>query len=402
MPNIQASPRNDLLGFIADKLKSGKSYGNNYEILKQIPLLGGTGLGDLFLGNSPELADDMSYNLSSAIRGGNRATGGLGTYTLDKRSADIGMTLADALGIGTGVAKLGAKGLSSLLNKSGFDASRRAFLEGRSAGLGKSTNEAAIDTASSILSPVNEVLQTPVSRRNVLKGAAAAGGLAATPTLLRNFVKDAEHVVPKVAEHSVDNIVNSTIKHKYNTLSEYLQHINKYVDDNFDSLKGYGDTPTEIQRSLLGEDEFMYDSLKKGDNYWGFDDKEITNRLNQFSPKAKQEMNAVKQLNPNWHSDPEVMKQLGRGTLWTPDGDYKYFTHDIDGMLEDKDVGKYHAQIHDNKSAQDQVARETGGRLTNKGFDTLQEAKKFKDDYWNYVNKERSKPTTSFDDNFPF
>ena len=33
---MQASPRNDLLGFIADKLKTGKSFGNKYEILKQI------------------------------------------------------------------------------------------------------------------------------------------------------------------------------------------------------------------------------------------------------------------------------------------------------------------------------------------------------------------------------
>ena len=43
MPNLQASPRGDLLGFIADKLKAGKSFGNKYEILKQIPFLGGTG-----------------------------------------------------------------------------------------------------------------------------------------------------------------------------------------------------------------------------------------------------------------------------------------------------------------------------------------------------------------------
>lgn len=74
----------------------------------------------------------------------------------------------------------------------------------------------------------------------------------------------------------------------------------------------------------------------------------------------------------------------------------------MDGMLEAENVGKYHAQIYDNNSVQNQVARETSGRLTNKGFDTLQEAKKFKDDYWNYVNKERSKPTTAFDDDFPF
>lgn len=308
MPNLQASPRNGLLGFIADKLKSGKSYSNKYEILKQIPLLGGTGLGDLFLGNSPELTDDMSYNLSSAIRGGNRATGGLGTYTLDKRSADLGMTLADALGIGTGVTKLGAKGLNSLLNKSGFDSSRRAFLEGKTSALNKPTNE----TVTSTLSPIDEILKTPVSRRNVLKGAAVAGGVAVAPSLLRNFSKDVEHVVPKVAE-TLQN------KHMYDSLDEYLADVSHYshVSTDYPGL-----SPREIYKDVLQGDEQLYESMKAGQAQ-GFDEDYMKSLLNQFSPKAKQEMNIFKQLNPNWYSDLEVMKQFDRGTLWTPDGDYK-------------------------------------------------------------------------------
>ena len=275
MPNLQASPRSDLLGFIADKLKAGKSFGNKYEILKQIPLLGGTGLGDLFLGNSPELTDDMSYNLSSAIRGGNRATGGLGTYTLDKRSADLGMTLADALGIGTGVAKLGGKGLNSLLNKSGFNASRRAFLEGKASGLNQPTNEAITST----LSTGNDILQTPVSRRNVLKGAALAGGVAVAPSLLRNFNKYVEHVVPKVAE-TLQN------KHMYDSLDEYLADVDHYSHVSIDHP---GLSPREIYKDVLQGDEQLYESMKAGQAQ-GFDEDYMKSLLNQFSPKAKQEM----------------------------------------------------------------------------------------------------------------
>ena len=310
MPNLQASPRSDLLGFIADKLKAGKSFGNKYEILKQIPLLGGTGLGDLFLGNSPELTDDMSYNLSSAIRGGNRATGGLGTYTLDKRSADLGMTLADALGIGTGVAKLGGKGLNSLLNKSGFDATRRAFLEGKVSGLNQPTNEAITST----LSTGNDILQTPVSRRNVLKGAALAGGVAAAPSLLRNFSKEVEHTVPKVAEHSVDNVVNSGIKHKYNTLAEYFEDIKFKADEEAaiqhaemggDSL-GL-DVPEEFSekwmKHFLKNDESIYKLHKSNAKVYNRPERSLNNlqtklrdkantylEENSFSPQAKQEM----------------------------------------------------------------------------------------------------------------
>lgn len=319
MPNLQASPRSDLLGFIADKLKAGKFFGNKYEILKQIPLLGGTGLGDLFLGNSPELSDDMSYNLSSVIRGGNRATGGLGTYTLDKRSADLGMTLADALGIGTGTAKLGGKGLNTLLNKSGFDATRRAFLEGKASGLNQPTNEAITST----LSTGNDILQTPVSRRNVLKGAVLAGGAVAAPSLLKNFSKEVEHTVPKVAEHSIDNIVNSGIKHKYNTLAEYFDDVTKssskhYQDDldNFEvtlSPKEMDDLYKSHFTERLKQDESTYKLHKSNAKSYNNPERSLNNlqtklrdraniylEENSFSPQAKQEMK-------NWKSGVEKL-----------------------------------------------------------------------------------------------
>lgn len=309
MDNLQASPRNSL-GYLADILASVKGFGDKAHVPDFVPLIGGTGLGELLMGKSPELADDMSYSPSAGIRGGNRATGGLGTYTLDKRSADLGMTLADIVGLTAGTAKLGKMGLNKLADKSGFDATRRAFLEGKAAGAGKPTNEAVVDAASAALSPLDEILHTQVTRRNVLKGAAAAGGLAATPTLLRNFVKDAEHVAPKAVEHVADNVVVNGAKHKFNSLAEYLDDIQNRAKEIFNSPNRAYRAEDEIASDLLHSDEVMYNAAKEhkahlesmfADDY----SQSQLDRLNAFSPQAKKEMNALKDVNPQWRSDPD-------------------------------------------------------------------------------------------------
>lgn len=310
MDKIQASPRTSILGNLADLLMSGKNTANKYEILPQVPLIGGTGLGDLFLGKSPELLDDMSYNMSSAIRGGNRVTGGLGTYTLDKRSADLGMLGLDAYGLGKGVVSLGKHGLNKLLNQSGFNAAKRSFLQGKSAGLTEEVNP----NVEKAISKIDEILQKPVSRRDLLKNSAIVAGVggaaAVVPSVLRKFVKETGEVIPDVVKHSADNIINSEIKHKYNSLIDYFRYINDYADNNFDNLTGFGDTPQEVKKHFFLEDEYMYDSTKNGTNHVYLTDEDKINILKEFSPKAKQEMKALKQLNPNWHSDPEVLKQL--------------------------------------------------------------------------------------------
>lgn len=316
---MQASPRNSLLGYLSDKLATGKGYANKYEILPQIPLLGGTGLGDLFLGKSPEFLDDMSYNMSSAIRGGNRATGGLGTYTLDKRSADLGMTMADMYGLSKGLTSLGKYGAKKLIDKSGFDETRRAFLEGKAKSLAEPTN----DTVSTSIDAINEVLQKPISRRDLMKkSAAVAGGgaaLAAAPSLLRNFAKEAEHTIPKVAEHAADNVaVNTAKKYKYNTLKDYLMDVQEraghdmYYQDEFDF--------PDLLKNKLKEDEYAYKTAKAHKEFddfsqpalgeeWNPINDEMLNRLNAFSPQAKQEMKALKQVygndwyRPNTHDE---------------------------------------------------------------------------------------------------
>jgi len=323
MGNLQTSSRNSILGTIADILSSGKTYANKYEILPQIPLLGGTGLGDLFLGKSPELLDDMSYNISSVIRGGNRATGGLGTYTLDKRSADLAMTMADIYGLSKGISSLGKYGAKKLIDKSGFDETRRAFLEGKAKGLAEPTN----DTVSTSIDAINNVLQKPISRRDLIKKSAivAGGGaaLAATPTLLRNFAKEAEHTIPKVAEHAADNIaVNTSKNYKFNTLQEYLIDAmersghHKYWEPDFDYFP-------DLLKEVLKQDEYAYETAKRfkknygsiqeyqnspqgiWDKQHGFDNAsqgENLHLVDAFSPQAKQEMkNWKKQHGNSWN-----------------------------------------------------------------------------------------------------
>jgi hypothetical protein len=76
----QAQPVvNPTAGKIANLLRQAKDFGNQYEIKNYVPFFGGTGLGDLFLGQAPEEVNRWSYgdypfrNPSSVVgTGGNR------------------------------------------------------------------------------------------------------------------------------------------------------------------------------------------------------------------------------------------------------------------------------------------------------------------------------------------
>jgi hypothetical protein len=76
----QAQPVvNPTAGKIADLLRRAKQFGNQYEIKDYVPFFGGTGIGDLFLGQAPEEVNRWSYgdypfrNPSSVVgTGGNR------------------------------------------------------------------------------------------------------------------------------------------------------------------------------------------------------------------------------------------------------------------------------------------------------------------------------------------
>jgi hypothetical protein len=58
---IRATPQNAALGKIAQTLQSAKEFGNRYEVKPWVPLLGGTGVGDMLMGKAPQEVENWSY-----------------------------------------------------------------------------------------------------------------------------------------------------------------------------------------------------------------------------------------------------------------------------------------------------------------------------------------------------
>jgi hypothetical protein len=110
---LQAPPRRKALGLLADALTSGQEALNTVNL----PYLGG--LGGLLLQQAPQYLQDVSYGMP-AFRGGNVATGGLGTLTPDTRMLDVatlpflGAGAAKAAQLGT---RTVARPIAGLLNK---------------------------------------------------------------------------------------------------------------------------------------------------------------------------------------------------------------------------------------------------------------------------------------------
>lgn len=258
MAEIRNSNRSPSVGEIADFLLYGKSGLNKYEIKKWVPLLGGTGLGDLFMGQAPELMDDTSYyGLNALLNGGNRASGGLGTLQPKRETFDAAMLGMDATGLASLTAKMGGNLSKAALNKMAIEAGN-------------------------------------LSRRKFLKGSAAVAGGAA----LGGLMKLGKETGEQVAKHSTDNVAAKVAKeapkkYKYNSLKEYSDGVKNYVNTNIDNLSGYGDTKEQIMKEILLGDEQLYTSMKAGEAH-GFDNQQIEEILNEFSPQAKAEMKHFK------------------------------------------------------------------------------------------------------------
>ncbi len=294
MADLKAPKRNDVIGRLADILQSGKDTANQYQILPQVPLIGGTGLGDMFMGKAPELINDISYDgLQAAIRGGNTATGGIGTYGARPAVADAALLGLDVAGIGKGLGGLSRRSASAIYDK---------LIEGG----------------------------TSLSRREALKklGALSGGatltgtGLGVARKFLDNAVVEATHAAPKVA----DNVtVSAANKYKFNTLAEYLDDVKMRADehmwDNYDppnvtSYKGHPDYDGDVaawdnnqrkvvQEQLLNEEQ-LYNSHKaaiaagKEPLPWSVEINPMTGEYTTIhadevlSPRARQEMKAFK------------------------------------------------------------------------------------------------------------
>jgi len=193
--------------------------------------------------------------------------------------------------------------------------SRRGFLVGK----------ATADVVHPLEAPLDEILQTPMTRRTVNKGlAAGAAGVAMGGGLLSKFAK-----VPEAAKalETVAPIAEQATKYKYNTLAEYLD----------DAKKGAGDSQywlnegehndqffNELLQKRLKQDEanynnskfFFNDTLKDPKTEQWIDPftgqyqsekflKNIPNTLNEFSPQAKKEMKAYKETVNSYFPDVE-------------------------------------------------------------------------------------------------
>lgn len=58
---IRPTPRNPVLGSVADFVRNVRDLANQYEIKEFVPLLGGMGIGDLLMGQSPEEIEEWAY-----------------------------------------------------------------------------------------------------------------------------------------------------------------------------------------------------------------------------------------------------------------------------------------------------------------------------------------------------
>lgn len=102
---LKNSPRGEISGTLADILLKAKAWADQYEVKDWVPLLGGIGVGELWAGDFPELMDEISYHgWSALVKGGNVATGGLGTLTIDRRALDgifLGLDVTAVGGLAT-------------------------------------------------------------------------------------------------------------------------------------------------------------------------------------------------------------------------------------------------------------------------------------------------------------
>lgn len=110
--SIRATPQNPTLGAIAAALRRAQQFTGQYQVDPRVPLLGGTGLDELLsLPGAASLMEDVSYNGPRAlIRGGNVATGGIGTFRPDPRVADVADVAMNVTPLGMVAGKAATKG----------------------------------------------------------------------------------------------------------------------------------------------------------------------------------------------------------------------------------------------------------------------------------------------------
>jgi hypothetical protein len=124
MGEMRATPRNPVMGGVADFVRGVRDLANQYEIKDFVPLLGGMGVGDLLLGKSPEELEEWAYG-NSPMRIPEMSNVPMVKTGRKEQLADTLFLGADASGMGAGLGVAGkalAKETGQQLN--------RAIMEG--------------------------------------------------------------------------------------------------------------------------------------------------------------------------------------------------------------------------------------------------------------------------------
>jgi hypothetical protein len=126
MGEIKPTPRNPVMGGVADFVRGVRDLANQYEIKNFVPLLGGMGVGDLLLGKSPEELEEWAYG-NAPMTMPPSGTGGFVPVMKTGRREQLADTVflgADAAGLGKGLGVAGkalAKETGKQLNRAILD-----------------------------------------------------------------------------------------------------------------------------------------------------------------------------------------------------------------------------------------------------------------------------------------
>jgi len=169
---------------------------------------------------------------------------------------------------------------------------------------------------------------TDLSRREFMKKSAglAAGstvGAGVTAKLLRKFAPEERAVVKEV-------VAEAAPKYKYNSLKEYLDDVSAHAEDRATGYSNrYGgswsDYHPDYMKTRLLQDELAYKTAKdnlarpnpKKDFNTGLPPQSQRDLIDAFSPQAKKEMKAWKDMRPHGWTNPNEfeLKMINRGLI---------------------------------------------------------------------------------------
>ena len=93
---MKPTPRKQLPGYLADALINARNFADRARVPESVPLIGGQGLGSMFLGQAPEEINELSYGNSPIQM--NPYAGRTGSYVPEMKRGR-GQQLADALSL---------------------------------------------------------------------------------------------------------------------------------------------------------------------------------------------------------------------------------------------------------------------------------------------------------------